>query len=263
MFGSESSLPRQNLPVLFLPDALLPAEIAFRYVLESFQGDIEIILKDLEVYKENAPPRSYSLDTEILGIKKAIGDKVVHLVGFSGGAAIGLGFLTKYSDQVKSLALIEPAWVGNENLTQFEIEYWLQMDKIWKLPIEERMNAFVNQNLRVGVPPPPPLPDPAPSWFSLRPAGFSAMGTAFRRAKLCTRLLSDYDRPVYLALGGLSHSIEQYKADRLLSLFPHIRLEVFPQCHHFDPPHRLEPQRFASVLERFWADAELADGIIV
>ena len=137
---------RQKLPVLFLPDSLLPVEIAFKYVLESFQGDIEVILKDLEVYKKSIPPVTYSLDTEISGIKETIGDRVVHLVGFSGGGAIGLGFLTKYPDQVKSLALIEPAWVGNEDLSQFEMEYWLQMDKIWKLPIEERMNAFVHQN---------------------------------------------------------------------------------------------------------------------
>ena len=254
MFVSTS---RQKLPVLFLPDSLLPVEIAFKYVLESFQGDIEVILKDLEVYKKSVPPVTYSMDTEILGIKETIGDKVVHLVGFSGGGAIGLGFLTKYPDLVKSLALIEPAWVGNEDLSQFEMEYWLQMDKIWKLPIEERMNAFVRHNLRHGVPPPPPPPNPAPPWFSFRPAGFSAMGTAFRRADLSTRFLSEYSGPVYLALGGLSHPIEQYKADRLLRLFSHIRLEVFPQCHHFDPPHRLEPQRFAAVLERFWAEAEL------
>lgn len=258
MLGINSCSQSKIPTVLFLPDALLPVETAFRYLLESFEGEIRIILKDLEVYSGNCPPPNYGLDIEIQAIKRTIGDKGIHLVGFSGGGAIGLAFLAKYPCQVKSVVLIEPAWVGNDNLTQFEKDYWLQMDKIWSLPVEERIDAFVKHNLRDGIAPPPPLPDPVPSWFGVRPVGFSAIGDAFKRANLCKRKLAKFCGPVYLALGGLSHPIEQYKAETLLSLFPHIRLEVFPSCHHFDPPHRTQAKRFAANLEEFWKEAELA-----
>jgi pimeloyl-ACP methyl ester carboxylesterase len=248
-----------NFPtVLFLPDALLPVETAYRYLLEYIQGEIQVVLKDLEVYRGNSPPPMYGLEMEIEAIKQTIGDKKIHLVGFSGGGGIGLAFLAKHPDQVKSVVLIEPAWVGNDNLTQFEKDYWLQMDRIWCLPIEERINAFVKQNLRDGVAPPPSPPPTVPSWFNLRPVGFAAIADAFSRADLCKSALAKFSGPVYLAVGGLSHSIEQYKANTLLALFPHIRLEVFPDCHHFDPPHRSHPERFASILREFWKEFELS-----
>jgi hypothetical protein len=48
-------------------------------------------------------------------------------------------------------------------------------------------------------------------------------------------------------------------ADRLSRVFPDFRLEVFPDRHHFDPPHRAEPQRVAALLHEHWerADSDL------
>lgn len=45
-------------------------------------------------------------------------------------------------------------------------------------------------------------------------------------------------------------------ARRLSRVFPDFRLEVFPDRHHFDPPHRIEPERVAGLLQEHWARAE-------
>jgi hypothetical protein len=41
-------------------------------------------------------------------------------------------------------------------------------------------------------------------------------------------------------------------------VFPDYTLEVFDERHHFDPPHRIEPERLASSLKALWQRAELA-----
>ena len=37
---------------------------------------------------------------------------------------------------------------------------------------------------------------------------------------------------------------------------PDFHLEVFPKRHHFDPPHRIEPEGLAELLRRHWEQAE-------
>jgi hypothetical protein len=45
-------------------------------------------------------------------------------------------------------------------------------------------------------------------------------------------------------------------AARLGDVFPDFTLEVFPDRHHFDPPHRIEPARVAAALRTLWGRAE-------
>jgi len=45
-------------------------------------------------------------------------------------------------------------------------------------------------------------------------------------------------------------------AERLAGVFPDFTIERFPERHHFDPPHRIEPDRVADSLRRLWARAE-------
>jgi hypothetical protein len=45
-------------------------------------------------------------------------------------------------------------------------------------------------------------------------------------------------------------------ADRLSRVFRDFTLEVFEERHHFDPPHRIEPERVASSLRDLWGGAE-------
>jgi hypothetical protein len=45
-------------------------------------------------------------------------------------------------------------------------------------------------------------------------------------------------------------------AERAGEIFPDFTLEVFEERHHFDPPHRIEPERTARALRSHWARAD-------
>jgi hypothetical protein len=47
-------------------------------------------------------------------------------------------------------------------------------------------------------------------------------------------------------------------AERLSRVFDDFTLEVFEERHHFDPPHRIEPERLARSLGALWERAEAA-----
>jgi hypothetical protein len=69
--------------------------------------------------------------------------------------------------------------------------------------------------------------------------------------------LCRFTHPVCFALGGLSN-VHQYReiADRLGRVFPDYQVEVFENRHHFDPPHRAEPDALATSLLSTWRRAE-------
>ena len=72
------------------------------------------------------------------------------------------------------------------------------------------------------------------------------------------RVWPPFGQPVFFALGGLSNPDDYGEiATRLARVFfPDFHLEVFPKRHHFDPPHRIEPERLAGLLRRHWEQAE-------
>jgi pimeloyl-ACP methyl ester carboxylesterase len=248
--------------VILLPGAVLPADLAYGDLLEALGGGVEAVAKELEIYAGEEPPPGYALDIEIEGILRAAevsGFDRFHLVGYSGGGASSLAFATKHPERLRSLALLEPAWAGNEGLDPAEEAVWREYERIMALPPEEMMPAFVRSNLGPGVEPPPPPPGPPPPWMAKRPAGLKAFTRAFRAGELDLDALRGLDAPVYFALGGLSNPDQYAKvAERLAGVFPDFTLEVFEERHHFDPPHRVEPERLASSLRGLWARAETA-----
>jgi hypothetical protein len=50
-------------------------------------------------------------------------------------------------------------------------------------------------------------------------------------------------------------------AARLARVFDDFTLEVFEERHHFDPPHRTEPERLARSLRALWQRAEASPRI--
>jgi len=244
---------------MLLPGAVLPADLAYGALLEALDGEVEAVAKELEIYAGERPPPYYALDVEIEGILRAAAasrfDRF-HLVGYSGGGAASLAFAAKYPERLRSLALLEPAWAGNEGLDPAEEAVWREYERITALPQEEMMPAFVRANLAPGVEPPPPPPGPAPPWMAKRPAGAKTFIRTFRTGELDVDALRGLEAPVYFALGGLSNPDQYAKiADRLAGVFPDFTLEVFEECHHFEPPHRVEPERLASSLRSLWARA--------
>ena len=125
------------------------------------------------------------------------------------------------------------------------------------LPADEFMAGFVELQLAPGVEPPPRPEAPPPPWMARRPAGLRALIDAFDSGNLDLGALRAFDRPVYFALGGLSNpNYYGRMADRLAAIFRDFTLETFAERHHFDPPHRIEPERVAHSLLALWRRAE-------
>jgi pimeloyl-ACP methyl ester carboxylesterase len=247
---------------ILLPGIVLPAELAYGALIAELGPGVEAVAKDLEIYATPEPPGDYALDVEIAGVEReadARGWERFHLVGYSGGGAASLAFAAARPERLASLALLDPAWAGNWGLSPAEKALWREYDRLPGLPAEQSMPAFMQLNLKPGVPLPPP-PGDAPPWMAARPAGIRAILRAFKRGDIDREALRAFDRPVYFALGALSNP-DQYAeiATRLGGVFPDFELEVFEERHHFDPPHRIEPERLALSLRTVWRRALRSD----
>lgn len=247
-------------PVILLPGIVLPAELAYGALIDALGSEAEAVAKDLEIYAAPKPPEDYSLELEVAGVLREADARAwerLHLVGYSAGGAAALAFAALQPERLGSLALLEPAWAGRWDVSPAEKTLRIEYDRLEGLPVEELMPAFMRLNLRPGVPLPEPPPGEPPPWMAKRPAGIRAISAAFRRDDIDREALRRFDRPVYFALGGLSNP-DQYGeiARRLDGVFPDFELEVFEDRHHFDPPHRIEPERLASSLKELWRRAE-------
>jgi pimeloyl-ACP methyl ester carboxylesterase len=237
----------------------MPAEPAYAGLLGVLGDRADAITKDLEVYAGDQPPLDYSLTTEAQGVLRkadARGFDRFHLVGYSGGGASSLAFAALHGGRLLSLALLEPAWAGNER-TPAEEALWQRFRELEPLPPDQFMEGFTRLQLAPGVEPPPRPDGPPPPWMAKRPAGLRAVMAAFDNGELDLDALRAFRKPVYFALGGRSNPDYYARmADRLAAIFPDFTLETFPERHHFDPPHRIEPERLSSSLLALWERAE-------
>jgi pimeloyl-ACP methyl ester carboxylesterase len=245
--------------VVLLPGGVLPAEPAYAALLQVLGERVNAVAKDLEVYAGDQPPPDFSLETEVEGVLHEAdghGFGRFHLVGYSGGGASSLAFAAVHGERLLSLALLEPAWAGNER-TPAEQALWQRFRALEPLLPDEFMAGFVRLQLAPAVEPPAAPEGPAPPWMAKRPAGLRAFIDAFDNGHLDLEALRVFDRPVYFALGGRSNP-DYYRrmAERLAAIFPDFTIETFPERHHFDPPHRIEPERLANSLLALWQRAE-------
>jgi hypothetical protein len=116
------------------------------------------------------------------------------------------------------------------------------------------MAAFVAVQLAPGVEPPPRPPGEPPAWMASRPAGLRTIIGAFASSTLPLAALRAFEPPVYFAVGGRSNpDYYAQMAERARAIFADITVEVFDERHHFDPPHRTEPEHTARALRALWA----------
>jgi pimeloyl-ACP methyl ester carboxylesterase len=266
-YGRMDTTPATYRAIL-LPGSVLPAAPAYAALIAALHGrlgdEVHAAAKDLEVYAGPTPPVDYSLDTEVAGVARAareLGWDTFHLVGYSGGGASALAFAAKHPEMLESLALLEPAWAGSWGWSPAHRALWERYRELDGLPPEKFMAQFVRLGVRSGVTAGLPVPGgEQPPWMVLRPAGIRAFLTTFATYDLDRDALARFDRPVYFALGALSNPDDYGEvAERLSGVFPRFRLEVFPGRHHFDPPHRVEPDRVAASLAALWASSH--DGV--
>ncbi|MDL9978789.1 alpha/beta fold hydrolase [Microbacterium sp. ASV49] len=243
--------------VILLPGSVLPAAPAYGALIAALGDDVDAVAKDLEVYAGPVPPADYSLDTEVDGVLRTAdesGWETFHLVGYSGGGASALAFTAKHPERLESLALLEPAWAGDWGWSPAHRALWARYRELDGLPPDQFMDAFVRLGVRPGVTAGLPVrTGEQPPWMALRPAGIRAFLATFETYDLDRDALVRFTRPVYFALGGLSNPDDYGEiAERLATVFPDFRLEVFADRHHFDPPHRVEPDRVAASLRDLW-----------
>jgi pimeloyl-ACP methyl ester carboxylesterase len=238
----------------------MPAGPAYNRLLELQGSDIDARPKDLELYATPEPPPGWSLATEEAGVDRVAdeaGFERFHLVGYSAGGAACLAYAAHHPARLLSLALLEPAFAGWQRMTSEERTHFERFRGIVGLPDPEQMAAFQALQLAPDVPPAPPPAGSPPPWMAQRPAGVRAILAEFFSTDLDLDALRRFDRPVLFVLGGRSHPDYYARmAQRLAHVFRDFTVEVFPDRHHFDPPHRIEPTRVAALLRAFWARAE-------
>ena len=246
--------------VALLPGGVMPAELAYRALLDRLGDTADPLVKDLELYAGEQPPDGYGLELEAAGMLREAdgrGWNRFHLVGYSAGGAAALVLAATHPERLLSLALLEPAWAGAWGMSATERAVWREFERLERLPPDALLSAFVRAQIAPGVEPPPPPGGDPPAWMARRPAGIKALIRAFAPGVPDRASLSRFTRPVYFALGGLSNQDDWGEmAKRLQGAFADFELDVFEERHHFDPPHRAEPKRLACALAALWRRAE-------
>jgi pimeloyl-ACP methyl ester carboxylesterase len=242
--------------VFFLPGIIAPATIRYAQLLQHLD-DAEVLLKDLEVYRDDAPPAAYSITTETDGLLRAADEAGVerfHLYGHSGGGAVALAFAVMHADRVLTLALDEPASdFTDEGNAEFG---WPDFDSVLRMPPAGSMSAFLKLQVGSDVAlPPPPQGAPAP-WMAKRPAGLRAFLEALRAHHVAGDRYRTFDKPVFFSWGSLTHPRWRSMERRLSKLFPSFTSEMFEGLHHLNTSHMAEPQRVAARLRELWRLAE-------
>jgi pimeloyl-ACP methyl ester carboxylesterase len=109
---------------ILLPGAVLPAGPAYDGLIGALGATRDVHAKDLEVYAGDALPPDFSLATEVAGVLRhadEAGFDRFHLVGYSAGGAVAVVLAARHPARVRTLALMEPAWAGDDGMSAAEM----------------------------------------------------------------------------------------------------------------------------------------------
>jgi pimeloyl-ACP methyl ester carboxylesterase len=241
--------------VICLPGGVAPATQRYAPLVAAVDGRAELHLKDLEVYREEAPPLDYSVDEELKALDR-FADSLdlgrFHLLGYSGGGFLSLAYAGTRPDRLQSLALFEPAMIPGHKSPEEQIATDSLKAQLEGLEGPGFMAAFVRAQLKPGVQSPPPPSQPVPG-MQKRPAGIAAMMRSFEAYSFDRETLRATEFPVYLGYGDLTHEKEAVQAAILGRLFGDIHIQRFAGVHHFVTPERIYTPAHARALEEIWA----------
>lgn len=150
------SLRLMRYPVVFLPGIIAPATIRHGPLVERLD-DVELLIRDLAAYDDDAPPTDYSMDMELRALDRTADDAGLtrfHLYGHSGGGAVALAYAVSRGDRLQSLAVDEPA--SDMTAEGDAVHGWPAFDEAMKLPPSESMTVFMQLQVADDV----ILPDP-------------------------------------------------------------------------------------------------------
>ena len=241
--------------VIFLPGIIAPA--AARYApLLTHLSNINRVLKELEIYSHDTPPRDYSIALEVRGVERVAdeaGYEAFHLYGHSGGGAIALAYAAAHPGRVLSLAVDEPAYDFTDGMRADMAEF----APLALLPVDKRMRAFMMLQVSPAVALPPPPEGPPPPWMAKRPAGIDAFVVALENHERLETQYGAVRAPVLFTWGSLTHPRWNTMRQRLEKLLPDFTSRCFDGLHHLNTSHQAEPERVAAMLDDFWTRAEI------
>lgn len=210
----------------------------------------DVVVVGLQVW-ELGPADPYDITTEIAAVRSAAADRGwrrYHLFGFSAGATVALATALACPDEVSTLALFEPAVIGDDDWSPVERRWRHELSRVRRLPIEQRQSAFRRMLMMPGEDLPSEL-GPLPLWSrdadrledTLAMTGFTSSD------------LGDVMQPTLAMSGALSHPRFAMLAERLVDVMPHASSVTFPGCSHLSPPHRVAPGPLQHELRHLWA----------
>src|SRR5919199_2221014 len=106
-----------RIPVIAIPGGIMPAAMRYAPLSSALPGEVQLHLKDLEVYAGEEPPTGYSIELEVRAVASfadSLGLDRFHLLGYSGGGFVSLAFAGSHPQRLASLALFEPASVPGQ-----------------------------------------------------------------------------------------------------------------------------------------------------
>lgn len=230
-----------------------PAERSVERVARIVGAQAVIAPRDLEVWGAEVPS-DYSIATEIAGVERfarLTGWESFHMVGFSAGATVALAAALSLTTAVRTLALIEPASIGEDDWSATEVAFRARMTEVFSLAVDLHQDAFNRAVLHPDEPDPPPSTMPR----ALVDRGVVLHRQALVRCGFSSRDLGALVQPTLVVTGGRSHPRFAEVSDRLCAVLPNADAARFPERHHGSSPQRTEPERMAELLLQLWSRA--------
>ena len=200
-----------------------------------------------------APGDRYDMGVEVAAVAAvagAAGAGPVHLVGFSAGATVALAAALALGDSVRSVALIEPAFIGDDDWDPSEAAWRAAIGSLRSFGPPEGAGAFREMLMAPGETAPPSR---RPVAWDFRDDLLAAMLSA--DTGLESADLGRIGVPVILVRGGRSAGRFGLVGRRLAEVCPDFRESLFPDLHHFAPPFREQPEQLGKLLIGFWRAA--------
>jgi pimeloyl-ACP methyl ester carboxylesterase len=244
--------------VICVPGGVAPAAQRYAPLKAALADAAELHLKDLEVYRDSAPPPDYAIDLELVAIDRfadSLGLDRFHLVGYSGGGFISLAYAGTRAGRLLSLGLFEPAMVPGQAIGREATAIAALNAKLDGLTGSAFMEVFMREQVKPGVELTFPA-GPLPAGLQNRPAGIAALMRAFTAFDFDRESLRAGRFPVYFGYGDQTFEFEAIKAGVLAELFADVHVQRFSGVHHFVPPQQIYTQAHAGSLLDLWRRAE-------